>query len=33
LLREAGEGVTYDLGVLIERQGSEEQVEMKSNLA
>jgi phosphoribosylaminoimidazole (AIR) synthetase len=33
LLREAGEVVTYDLGVLIERQGSEEQVEMKSNLA
>jgi phosphoribosylaminoimidazole (AIR) synthetase len=33
LLREAGEGVTYDLGVLTERQGSEEQVEMKSNLA
>ena len=33
LLHEAGEGLIYDLGVLTDRQGSEEQVEMKHNLA
>ena len=33
LLREAGEGVVYDLGALTERKGDEEQVEMKSSLA
>lgn len=34
LLREAGEGVIYDLGVLVERKESEsEQVEMKSSLS
>ncbi len=33
LLNEAGEVVIYDLGVLTDRQGTEEQVEMKHNLA
>ena len=33
LLREAGEGVIYDLGELVHRQGDEEQVEMKSGLS
>ena len=33
LLRESGEDVVYDLGVLTERQGDEEQVEMKCSLA
>lgn len=33
LLREADEGVIYDLGTLLTRQGNEEQVEMKCNLA
>jgi phosphoribosylamine--glycine ligase/phosphoribosylglycinamide formyltransferase/phosphoribosylformylglycinamidine cyclo-ligase/phosphoribosylamine--glycine ligase/phosphoribosylformylglycinamidine cyclo-ligase len=33
LLREAGESIIYDLGVLVAREGDEEQVEMKSNLA
>jgi phosphoribosylamine--glycine ligase/phosphoribosylglycinamide formyltransferase/phosphoribosylformylglycinamidine cyclo-ligase/phosphoribosylamine--glycine ligase/phosphoribosylformylglycinamidine cyclo-ligase len=33
LLRGAGEDVIYDLGILTERQGDEEQVEMKCSLA
>jgi phosphoribosylaminoimidazole (AIR) synthetase len=33
LLREAGEEIIYDLGLLTDRQGTEEQVEMKSILA
>ena len=33
LLHEADEGVIYDLCVLTDRQGSEVQVDMKSNLA
>ena len=33
LLREAGEEVVYDLGELVERQGNEEQVEMKADLS
>jgi phosphoribosylaminoimidazole (AIR) synthetase len=33
LLHEAGELLVYDLGVLTDRQGNEEQVEMKHNLA
>lgn len=33
LLRDAGEGVVYDLGALTDRKGDEEQVEMKSSLS
>ncbi|KAL9186637.1 hypothetical protein ACHAXT_005875 [Thalassiosira profunda] len=33
LLRDAGESVVYDLGVLVSRQGEEEQVEMKASLS
>ena len=33
LLRDAGESVVYDLGVLVSRQGEEEQVEMKAALS
>ncbi|KAL7482259.1 hypothetical protein ACHAW6_007936 [Cyclotella cf. meneghiniana] len=33
LLRDAGESVVYDLGQLVDRQGKEEQVEMKCLLA
>ena len=32
-LRAAGEDVVYDMGVLVEREADEEQVEMKSNLS
>jgi len=32
LLRETGESVVYELGTLVDRQGSEEQVEMKCTL-